>query len=358
MQADQISSDFRNFKVDAASQTEEKQINRAFQCSINNEISIDSPQNFGFDKHQIAPEQNKIPVLVSNVSNTEAHVVFTSKISCPVCLNAYDERDFIPKILSCGHTLCNDCLQSINNLGLIACPLCKKQERRSIFNIPTNFSIYEVNKAYKHVEFCELHNREAGLYCKTDHTLLCFDCIKSHVNHELYSLSDWQLAIIVDEKEKSISETELKLTTCISNYEAIFSQIQWEIEIIDELTEKHTKSYKEARIKIQKAVDNAMKKLAKTMMEQHNEKVIKSQEILDTINKAIIEADEKYKKFTEEKEIFEKANLLQKLGWKFNYDLSLDTKEFEDINQKFIEESEKPRNYIDDILKEVMHIVK
>lgn len=54
-------------------------------------------------------------------------------IECPVCFCAYDNVFKTPKLLSCGHTFCLECLARINvtssELKQLSCPVCREVTR-------------------------------------------------------------------------------------------------------------------------------------------------------------------------------------------------------------------------------------
>ena len=49
-------------------------------------------------------------------------------LECNICYTIYDENVHAPRMLQCGHTLCNDCIGKIadRNRLEISCPFCKK----------------------------------------------------------------------------------------------------------------------------------------------------------------------------------------------------------------------------------------
>jgi hypothetical protein len=45
-------------------------------------------------------------------------------MECPVCLNFWEEQEFTPLLLVCGHTLCVQCVSSLIAGGVLTCPSC------------------------------------------------------------------------------------------------------------------------------------------------------------------------------------------------------------------------------------------
>ncbi|KAI4874691.1 hypothetical protein NFI96_027315, partial [Prochilodus magdalenae] len=105
-------------------------------------------------------------------------------LSCPVCYETF--RD--PVLLGCRHRVCKSCLEKFwENKEHRECPVCR---RRSSKDIPIDLSLK--NPSGKPERLCSLHSKELGLFCKTDHQLLCLDCCNSemHTNHGFCSLKE------------------------------------------------------------------------------------------------------------------------------------------------------------------------
>lgn len=59
-------------------------------------------------------------------------------LECPICLTGFDHRIYIPKVLPCGHTLCQTCVPLFHKSG--QCPICKVPFG-SPHDLPTNFIV-------------------------------------------------------------------------------------------------------------------------------------------------------------------------------------------------------------------------
>ena len=46
---------------------------------------------------------------------------------CPVCMDEYVK----PQKLECDHSLCNNCLESLDYNGNVKCPLCNQKTARN-----------------------------------------------------------------------------------------------------------------------------------------------------------------------------------------------------------------------------------
>ena len=71
-----------------------------------------------------------------------------SKITeCSVCLERYNIKNRMPKILHCGHTFCKECLYSTKQKSnnILECPICRKKELfEDIEDLSTNCVIYDL----------------------------------------------------------------------------------------------------------------------------------------------------------------------------------------------------------------------
>ena len=65
---------------------------------------------------------------------------------CPICFERFNRTEKMPKILSCGHTFCKDCLiKQKNKFNQLSCPVCRESQK---INDPeqliTNRTIYDL----------------------------------------------------------------------------------------------------------------------------------------------------------------------------------------------------------------------
>ena len=71
--------------------------------------------------------------------------------ACPVCFENYHASEVVPRILACGHTICERCLQTMlarivadGNTKAIDCPKCRKEmhvPRGSATELPIVFDL-------------------------------------------------------------------------------------------------------------------------------------------------------------------------------------------------------------------------
>ena len=68
-------------------------------------------------------------------------------VECGVCFEDYSsvEAARVPRVLTCGHSLCFSCLSALFRSGNgVRCPFCKKSVGGNLANINTNFALLEV----------------------------------------------------------------------------------------------------------------------------------------------------------------------------------------------------------------------
>lgn len=138
--------------------------------------------------------------------------------ACEICLEMYDSEAHVPRILQCGHSLCEECLrflQLFDSEGNLSpnnplCPKCRAPITLSrLDQVSKNFSLIE-NAAKKKTVYCPQHEDlglEAILYCLKCRVYVCAKCIAtSHNAHEFEDL---------DKRVRKVKETvrDLKLTT-------------------------------------------------------------------------------------------------------------------------------------------------
>ena len=73
-----------------------------------------------------------------------SRIQFGRHLECPVCTETYSPQEHVPKMLPCGHTFCNICLENVASDRQIECPKCKanhKVPRQGVQGISTNHDI-------------------------------------------------------------------------------------------------------------------------------------------------------------------------------------------------------------------------
>ena len=123
-------------------------------------------------------------------------------MECEICVSVYDSQEHLPKILSCGHTLCLCCVKKLLGMhpaGNLTCPKCrimavynKAEEITTNFDmIPKEPETLDENKS-EELRCSSHHEDRAEMACKECRLYLCLRCIKEalkssrrHVNHSM-----------------------------------------------------------------------------------------------------------------------------------------------------------------------------
>ena len=136
---------------------------------------------------------------------------------CSVCFNDMLERS--PRILSCLHSFCTECLQQLINSNKINCPTCREVtelKTNDVNELKVNFNLRQMKeqmegqkgKEQKKVaagtktkSLCQICQKtEASFKCKDCPDLLCEPCKKKHGDVEDFkSHSVFDLCLIHDE---------------------------------------------------------------------------------------------------------------------------------------------------------------
>lgn len=118
-------------------------------------------------------------------------------LTCGTCLNTYDGFQHAPKLLTCSHTLCKMCLESICGQpgvvqsGSFRCPICREiipMPRDGVSTFPPSFLVNQlldlVNKQRREIiPKCSNHLSQELLFCETCDMVFCNLCNKgSHTN--------------------------------------------------------------------------------------------------------------------------------------------------------------------------------
>ncbi|ULT98484.1 hypothetical protein L3Y34_000095 [Caenorhabditis briggsae] len=65
---------------------------------------------------------------------------------CPICIEKFSETE-IPRILKCGHTICQQCARNLKgDTNKIQCPTCRQETivEGSIDSLPKNFAVLDI----------------------------------------------------------------------------------------------------------------------------------------------------------------------------------------------------------------------
>ncbi|KAJ8049356.1 Tripartite motif-containing protein 59 [Holothuria leucospilota] len=103
--------------------------------------------------------------------------------SCSICF----EEDVKPKMLPCGHTFCESCLENIllqrrEFKTTFPCPMCKNivelPTSGSVGDFPTNYSLLDVIESTQLKNLCPKHKKSQDLFCVTCDKCICVECFQ------------------------------------------------------------------------------------------------------------------------------------------------------------------------------------
>ena len=130
--------------------------------------------------------------------------IVAQRLECSLCFELMQE----PKLLSCTHTFCKDCLAKLyqchRNTDQISCPVCRQTTRlqngdvsRLQTNVPIKAMIGDVQSAKRNCTVCEPEAKSfATSYCQTCIEYMCDSCLEAHnkfrkhKDHEVFSMDD------------------------------------------------------------------------------------------------------------------------------------------------------------------------
>ncbi|XP_072178294.1 E3 ubiquitin-protein ligase Midline-1-like [Diadema setosum] len=146
---------------------------------------------------------------------TSVRNLVAQNLQCPICLNIFVD----PRLLSCSHTFCKDCLiqLSISQKGRkLTCPVCRK-----ITNVPKgNVDLLQCNHPIKSLiedikykildcTVCRGNEKpQAITYCRECDDYMCVDCYKTHdrwdkfAGHEVVKVGGISSGTRVSEKKR------------------------------------------------------------------------------------------------------------------------------------------------------------
>ena len=124
------------------------------------------------------------------------------EVMCPICFDHYNDKEKIPRILTCGHTFCQHCLMDLRTSNILTCPTCRNYFSPDVKQLIKNFTILDYLYSEKHVtqqeeekkneelpteKFCPKHpNKKTKYFCENDHINICSKCIvQDHKGHRI-----------------------------------------------------------------------------------------------------------------------------------------------------------------------------
>ena len=132
------------------------------------------------------------------------------QFKCEVCYDFYDSKDKIPKVLSCGHSVCQSCLENISSRGqhnncskienrynsfrrsnyvyqnnYITCPICRRDSQYNVDDVPINYSLKWLAEKTSKIwidDICKEHDSLKNCECISCEEMMCGAC--AMLNHK------------------------------------------------------------------------------------------------------------------------------------------------------------------------------
>ncbi|XP_028989004.1 zinc-binding protein A33-like [Betta splendens] len=213
-------------------------------------------------------------------------------LTCPICFDIFKN----PVLLSCGHSLCKDCLQTWWAEQLIhSCPLCKRRSSRD--DPPSNLVLKNLCEAFlqelsAEQDLCVLHSEKFRLFCLDHQQAVCVICrdSKAHENHRFRPIPE------AAQENREMLKTKLKpLQEKLERYNQV--KFSWD-QTVEHIKAQAQQSEKLIRGEFKKLQDFLRKEeetriTALRMEEEKKSQVMK--EKITTLSKDIVALSEKIK---------------------------------------------------------------
>ena len=181
-------------------------------------------------------------------------------LTCPVCMEGFDDCDRQPKLLPCHHSFCKLCLQHlVGRHSHIDCPTCRQRtlipDTEAINNLQTNFYLTHMKELLSEgprpkVKGCRKHgNQELTFFCKSCEVLICSECTTNDHreanghNTQLLPLAMQEqralLNIEIASAEENIMKSKNRLASLEAEIANIFIAKDAAIKEIDDIFDKY-----------------------------------------------------------------------------------------------------------------------
>lgn len=191
-------------------------------------------------------------------------------MECTVCYNSFDEAEYRPLILGCGHTYCKVCISNFQ-LGkeLFNCPTCNQPcALGDVGSLATNFSILTltsstIESAPRDSSItmpCSKHPaKKVKFICTICEVKFCTHCIDFHQDHKVTSLKAAAETLLTSQIQK-LSEWQRQLEEGKGNLDTLNKKAQTTLKKVRDTVERR---YAKARAKL----DNEYQSLGVTLDE-------------------------------------------------------------------------------------------
>ena len=202
--------------------------------------------------------------------------------TCEVCFENMLDRN--PRLLSCHHSFCSNCLVKLTKNGSILCPTCREETavpNNDINMLTANFMLQKMKEHLDKIHaskssLCQLCRAEPALLkCQECLQLLCNDCsykhnkVKKFRDHKIYNLCKKHPDVIITNVCMKCAEPacsncvinehldhESEMDTYDEGIETMCQELKQNEGKLDELTESANNLTKENKVKATKIKDS------------------------------------------------------------------------------------------------------
>ncbi|XP_069502870.1 E3 ubiquitin-protein ligase TRIM39-like [Ambystoma mexicanum] len=240
------------------------------------------------------------------MASTDPVEMLQNEVMCAIC------RDYLhdPVTIDCGHNYCRTCItQNWKNVDkMFSCPQCRQVFHKR--NFMSNWQLANVVEIAKQITFtpskvhnhnlCDKHEEVAKLYCEVDEAAICLVCRESreHKSHSTVPL------------EEAVQEYKEKLTESLPPLKVELDEILKHKSIETRKIEAWKKTVELQRQRImaefedlhqvlnreQKVLFSRLEDQKKLILQKLNENVNKLSKQYCSLNKMVMEIDEKTRK--------------------------------------------------------------
>ena len=67
-------------------------------------------------------------------------------MECPICFMNFDHTKKVPRNISCGHSVCEECIKNLLDRSILKCPLCRNSfdKKKSASHYPKSYALLDI----------------------------------------------------------------------------------------------------------------------------------------------------------------------------------------------------------------------
>ena len=179
------------------------------------------------------------------------------RMSCGVCMEAFDDKAHVPQLLPCQHTFCLSCLTSMDKASIaetrITCPVCRSKHAIPRRGFTTNRAVLDIVEEIQNQSALQAPSLTCTKHGKKECVLVCIDCVEGlcakcvkrnhHQGHNLEDLSEARILL-----QEKLKEQNKKIQFL---FERQMSVIKKSLYSVSEITQAETeiRAFRETLVK-------------------------------------------------------------------------------------------------------------